>query len=121
MMKSNELKSVGLDAVLGIIAIVFILSYLTILGAEKYSEYVDSQQEDRPISSRLVRIEGEDDLYYDKDKKVVYIILNLYNTQIVPSDLSYKDFGHMSAYYAPNGLPYLYDEETKSLKEVDGS
>lgn len=29
------------------------------------------------------------------------------------------DTGYMSAYYAPNGLPYLYDPFNQELVEID--
>ena len=49
-----------------------------------------------------------DGLYYDSATRIVYIIL---------SPVGYK--GYMSAYYAPNGLPYRYNPEANTFEEID--
>jgi len=41
--------------------------------------------------------------YYDSNTKVVYI----------------EDYQELSAYYADNGKPYLYNTETKELEEIE--
>lgn len=51
-------------------------------------------------TGRLASVPDEQDLYYDTSTNVVYFIFN--------EGLSNRGFGYMSAYYAPNGLPYLY-------------
>ena len=49
-------------------------------------------------------------LYYDVDTKIVYIMFH--------EQVGWAGYGYMSAYYAPNGLPYLYDPETNTLQEI---
>lgn len=50
------------------------------------------------------------DLYYDTNTKIVYILFN--------ECAGYSGYGYMSPYYAPNGLPYVYNVETNSLEEI---
>ena len=59
----------------------------------------------------LVAIPGINDLYYDSQTKVVYFVFN-------ESVGTYTGYGYMSAYYAPNGLPYLYDPFKQELVEI---
>lgn len=58
----------------------------------------------------LVAIPGANDLYYDSQTKVVYFVFN--------ESMGYTGYGYMSAYYAPNGLPYLYDPFSQELVEI---
>lgn len=58
----------------------------------------------------LVAIPGFNDLYYDSQPKVVYFVFNECS--------GYQGYGYMSAYYAPNGLPYLYDPFNQELAEI---
>ena len=53
---------------------------------------------------------GLTDLYYDPATKVVYIIATATGDK--------KGFGFMSPYYAPNGLPYLWDTTSGKLSEI---
>ena len=46
------------------------------------------------------------DLYYDTNTKIVYILFNEWAN------------GYMSPYYAPNGMPYVYNVETNSIEEI---
>ena len=46
------------------------------------------------------------DLYYDTNTKIVYILFNEWAN------------GYMSPYYAPNGVPYVYNVETNSIEEI---
>lgn len=50
------------------------------------------------------------DLYYDTNTKIVYILFN--------ECAGYSDYGYMSPYYAPNGMPYVYNVQTNSLEEI---
>lgn len=61
-------------------------------------------------NSRLLPIETETDLYYDKDTKIVYIIFN--------ERIGYNGFGYMSPYYADNGQVYRYDTVNKELQTI---
>ena len=58
----------------------------------------------------LVSIPCANDLYYDSQTKVVYFVFNEY--------YGYRGYGYMSAYYTPNGLPYLYDPFNQELIEI---
>lgn len=50
------------------------------------------------------------DLYYDTNTKIVYILFNECD--------GYSGYGYMSPYYAPNGMPYVYNVQTNSLEEI---
>ena len=50
------------------------------------------------------------DLYYDTNTKIVYILFN--------ECAGYSGYGYMSPYYAPNGKPYVYNVQTNSLEEI---
>lgn len=50
------------------------------------------------------------DLYYDANTKIVYIMFN--------ECAGRSGYGYMSAYYAPNGLPYIYNVQTNELEEI---
>lgn len=52
----------------------------------------------------------EQDLYYDVNTKIVYILFNECS--------GYNGYGYMSPYYAPNGLPYMYNPQTNELEEI---
>lgn len=52
------------------------------------------------------------DLYYDPNTKIVYILFNENSLNIEAG------YGYMSAYYAPNGLPYIYNAQTNELEEI---
>lgn len=49
-------------------------------------------------------------LYYDSTTKIVYILFN--------ECVGYSGYGYMSPYYAPNGMPYIYNVQTNSLEEI---
>lgn len=53
-------------------------------------------------TGRLVSVPNERDLYYDTETGVVYFVFNEFYGN--------RGYGYMSAYYAPNGLPYLYKD-----------
>lgn len=59
----------------------------------------------------LVAIPNSSDLYYDNQTKIVYFVFNEYS--------GYQGYGYMSAYYAPNGLPYLYDPFIQELVKIN--
>ena len=50
------------------------------------------------------------DLYYDTNTKIVYRLFN--------ECAGYSGYGYMSPYYAPNGMPYVYNVQTNSLEEI---
>ena len=67
---------------------------------------------DYPARTGFVEIVGKKNLYYDPNTKIVYIIFN-------EASSGYHRYGYMSPYYAPNGLPYLYDANSQTLYEID--
>ena len=58
----------------------------------------------------LVAVPGISNLYYDSQTKVVYFAFS--------ERSGYQGYGYMSVYYAPNGLPYLYDPFSQELVEI---
>lgn len=60
--------------------------------------------------TNLIAIAGYDNLYYDPSTHTVYMLFN--------EALGNRGYGYMSAYYAPNGLPYHYNPHTNSLVEI---
>ena len=50
------------------------------------------------------------DLYYDTNTKIVYILFN--------EGAGNAGYGYMAPYYAPNGMPYVYNVQTNSLEEI---
>lgn len=52
-------------------------------------------------TGRLLPISEQQDLYYDVNTNVVYIIFN--------KTFCYAGYGYMSPYFADNGMPYLYE------------
>lgn len=50
------------------------------------------------------------DLYYDTNTKIVYILFN--------ECAGTAGYGYMSPYYALNGMPYVYNVQTNSLEEI---
>lgn len=61
--------------------------------------------------STLKKLPYNENLYYDSDTKIVYFLFNEWAGN--------SGYGYMSAYYAPNGLPYIYDTVSNSLIEID--
>lgn len=60
-------------------------------------------------TNRLISIPTQQDLYYDCNTKVVYIIFNEFSGSV--------GYGYMSPYFADNGKPYLY--ENGELVEIE--
>ena len=75
----------------------------------------DTAEQSDVIQSDFTKIDGYDHLYYHKDTKVVYWIGGSYNMNVIGDDFTTS---YMTAYYAPNGMPYLYDEQMHVLVEV---
>ena len=57
--------------------------------------------------SKLVSIEGENDLYYYSTTHVVQIVFN-----------EYAGYGYMSPYYSESGKLCTYDINTKQIVEI---
>lgn len=87
------------------ICMICCLASCTYAGTKDYSD---------TTNNRFVEIVGQDDLYYDINTKVVYVIWNEWNK------LYEASYGYMSPYYSSNGLPYSYNVETGYLEEIHG-
>lgn len=68
-------------------------------GNKNYSEH-----------SKLISIEGENDLYYYSTTHVIYIVFNETGYQV--------GYGYMSPYYSENGKLCTYDTNTKQIVEI---
>lgn len=71
--------------------------------------YEGSKDYTNRTTGRLIQTTMSD-LYYDANTKIVYIMFN--------ECAGYSGYGYMSAYYAPNGLPYIYNAQTNELEEI---
>ena len=60
--------------------------------------------------SKLISIEGENDLYYYSTTHIVYIIFN--------ECAGNAGYGYMSPYYSENGKLCTYDTNTKKIVEI---
>lgn len=86
--------------ILALLAVLFIgLTACTSKGSKNYE-----------LNTGLVAIPNTNDLYYDNQTKVVYFVFN--------EALGNRGYGYLSAYYAPNGFPYLYDSSNQELIEI---
>lgn len=89
-------------ALILIVLIVFSMTACgTIPGKKNYAEHTNN---------RLVQTSIDENLYYDPNTKIVYIIFN--------EAIGYKGYGYMSPYYADNGLPYVYNAGRNCLEEI---
>lgn len=92
-----------------IIAILLImLLCVSVIACNTVEESVNPHTE----HTGFVEIVERKNLYYDPYTKVVYIIFNDTDTSY------YQGYGYMSPYYAPNGLPYLFDVYSRTLYEI---
>ena len=64
---------------------------------------------DYEIHSKLIKIEGEDDLYYYTTTRTVYIVFNEF--------AGIQGYGYMAPYYS-NGKSCIYDTENKVITEI---
>ena len=60
--------------------------------------------------SKLISIEGENDLYYYATTHIVYIVFNECAVN--------RGYGYMSPYYSENGKLCTYDTDTKQIVEI---
>ena len=72
----------------------------------------DEGPKDYDIHSKLIAIEGENDLYYYSSTKVVYIVFS--ECGVYDDD----GYGYMSPYYSENGKLCTYDTNTKQIVEI---
>ena len=78
----------------------------------------DTAQKDLKINADFVHIENNvsENLYYHKTTKIVYWVGGSYMVNTMGHDYTTS---YMTAFYAPNGLPYKYDVATNSLYEIE--
>ena len=60
--------------------------------------------------SKLISIEGENDLYYYSTTHIAYITFNECTGNC--------GYGYMSSYYSENGKLCTYDTDTKQIVEI---
>lgn len=65
----------------------------------------------KSTNNRLIQVPNQQDLYYDVNTNIVYIIFN--------ESLGNSGYGYMSPYYADNGMPYIYNKTTQALEEIN--
>lgn len=92
------MKKKILVVVLGLI-LCFGMTGCTYEGSKNYDNH-----------SKLVSIEGENDLYYYSTTHVVYIVFN--------ECAGNSGYGYMSPYYSENGKLCTYDTNTKQIVEI---
>lgn len=92
------------NKIIALILTVFLVFCLAGCGVD-----TGSKDYSKNTSGRL-QSTGMQDLYYDTNTKIVYILFNEW--------AGYQGYGYMSPYYAPNGMPYVYNTQTNSLEEI---
>lgn len=82
------------------VVLVFCLAGCTYAGSKDYTTRANGRLQPTMMQ----------DLYYDTNTKIVYVLFNEWSGQ--------SGYGYMSPYYAPNGMPYVYNIQTNSLEEI---
>lgn len=93
------MKKKILAAILGL-TLCFGMTGCTSEGSKNYDNH-----------SKLILIEGENDLYYYSTTHIVYIVFNEYSGN--------SGYGYMSPYYSENGKLCIYDTNTKQIVEIE--
>ena len=93
------MKKKILTVVLGLILCYGMTGCGTSTGSKNYDSH-----------SKLISIEGENDLYYYSTTHIVYIVFNEFECQV--------GYGYMSPYYSENGKLCTYDTNTKQIVEI---
>ena len=93
--------------------IILLLLICNLIGCSSAYDGTDTAMQDDKINSDFELIEGYDNLYYCKDTKIVYWIGGSYQLNAIGDDYTTS---YMTVYYAPNGLPYIYDNN--EIKEI---
>ena len=84
------------------ICLMFCLAGCTVEGSKNYADRTNG---------RLIPVPTHQDLYYDTNTNIVYIVFNEYSGKC--------GYGYMSPYYADNGMPYIYNKTTQTLEEIN--
>ena len=93
--------------------VIMLLSCLTMTGCATAYVGTDTAMQDHKIKADFTHIEGN--LYYCNDTKIVYWIGGSYSVNVVGTDYTTS---YMTAYFAPNGLPYRY-VDGKGICEIE--
>ena len=72
--------------------------------------YTRADFKDYDKHSKLIEIEGENDLYYYSKTHIIYVIFNERNGR--------AGYGYMAPYYSENGKLCIYDTENKAIIEI---
>lgn len=70
----------------------------------------DTGSKDYDRHSKLIQIEGENDLYYYSTTHIVYITFN--------ECAGYFGYGYMAPYYSESGKLCIYDTKNKAIIEI---
>lgn len=87
----------------------FVLALCLMLVLAGCKQSASDGEDNYEIITSLVHTKYRN-MYYDSSTKVVYVVM-------IQTAYS-RGYGYMSPYYAPNGLPYLYDVESGELVEI---
>ncbi len=79
-----------------ILIITFVCTGCAMEGSESYERHTNLKET------------GIENLYYDLNTKIVYMLFNEYTGN--------AGYGYMSPYYAENGKPYIWENGLKEIK-----
>ena len=99
-LKGAKLMRNKIIALMLTVVLAFCIVGCTYTGSKGYTENTDGRLQPTMMQ----------DLYYDTNTKIVYILFN--------EGAGFSGYGYMSPYYAPNGMPYVYNVETNSIEEI---
>lgn len=102
------------------IGIVIVLTALLLTGCNVSASNgilgTDTAQQDKKVQEDFIQIKGESNLYYNADTHVVYWIGGSYKMNVMGEDYTTS---YMTAYFAPNGKPYMYNVELQQMEEIE--
>ena len=96
--------------------IVFFILCVSLTACHASFEGTDTALKDDKIKADFTHIEGEENLYYNNDTHIVYWIGGSYSVNTIGDDYTTS---YMTAFYAPNGMPYIYDEESRKMEMIE--
>ena len=89
-------------SIIAIICMLFCLTGCAVSGNKDYT---------KNTNNRLLAVPNQQDLYYDVNTKVVYIVFNEFTGSV--------GYGYMSPYYSDSGFPYVYNVTSGALEEIN--
>lgn len=98
--------------------LLLVVIVLLCCGCSSAYDCSDTAQQDSKVNSDFIHIENynSENLYYCKQTKIVYWIGGSYSVNVLGDDYTTS---YMTAFYAPNGLPYRYDVVNNKLVEIE--